>query len=94
MESASENFANIDQLLINGESVTKPKVDELKQELASCGLEKSGLMNELQKQLCKASCNDERNAKTSMADTKNSLEDVNGIDSNANVCTIFWCNQR
>ena len=73
--STSENSTNIDQSLINGKPVTKLKVDELKQELAARGLEKSGLKKELQERLHMAltretSCNDETNGETKVLVTQ------------------------
>ena len=53
MASANEDFANFAQFEIDGRPVNKLKVDELKQQLISRGLEKTGLKKDLQERLCR-----------------------------------------
>ena len=53
MASASEDFANFAQFEVDGRPVNKLKVDELKQQLISRGLEKTGLKKDLQERLCR-----------------------------------------
>ena len=51
MASARENLLSFDQFEVNGKPLPKLKVDELKHELASRGLEKTGLKKDLQERL-------------------------------------------
>ena len=85
MASVSKGFANIEQFLINGKPYTKLKVDELKQGLVACGLEKFGLKKELQERLYKAlvketSCTEEAITDISIAEMGNRSDEANGAD--------------